>query len=150
MYLCAEGLLPVAGGGEGKGRHRQFDYEGLARAAIISAFYDAGIEIQLAGRLVQQIGEEANLHQLANLDGFISRPHSPVIDGMVDQGLEPDNAFHLHEALRIRSGEYEPHKAMAYDRLVEIFDRSFVQLNHLVPGNAEGSLVEASLKALGY
>lgn len=133
MYLCSKGLVPVAAGGEGRGRHRQLDYEGLARVAVIAAFYNAGIEIYLASRLVHEIGQETDFHKLANLERFLSRPqHSAVISIMHDDGLDPEHAFYLHETLRRRSNNYRPHRGMEYDRLIEVFDRLHVFLNYLL------------------
>lgn len=133
MYLCGEGLIPIADGGGGKGKHRQLDYEGLARAAVIGAFYSAGLEIYLASRLVQEIGDETSFHSLTNLDSFLSGPHSGVVSTMHDENLDPENALHLHDALRRRSNNYQPNKGMPWDKLIEIFDRIFVFLNHLEP-----------------
>ena len=141
MYLCSKGLIPVAAGGEGRGRHRQLDYEGLARVAVIVAFYNAGVEIYLASRLVHEIGEETNFHMLANLESFLSRPQSEVISTMHDDGLDPEHAFYLHETLRRRSDNYLPHAGMEYDRLIEIFDRVYVFLNYLLSGGNKDLLI---------
>ena len=144
MYLCGEGLIPIASGGKGKGKHRQLNYEGLARAAVIGAFYSAGMEIYLAARLVQEIGEETSFHGLANLDSFLSRPHSGVVRRMREENRDPEDALHLHDALRRRSNNYQPHKGMPWDRLIEIFDRIFVFWNDLEPeddGDALGPSV---------
>ena len=140
MYLCSEGLIPVTGGGHGRGSHRQLDYEGLARVAVIAAFYDAGIEIFLASKLIHEIANQASLHNLANLDSFLARPHSGIISMMSEDDLDPENAFYLHETLRRRSNNYTPHKGMVYDRLIEIFDRVYVFLNHLEAENNSGVL----------
>ena len=54
-------------GSGGQRRHRQLDYEGRARVAVIGVPYCAGIETYLASRLVQEIGKGADFHDLANL-----------------------------------------------------------------------------------
>ena len=140
MYLCGEGLIPIASGGEGKGRHRELEFEGLAQAAVIGAFYSAGIEIYLASRLMQEIGEETSFHDLTNLERFLSGPHSGVVATMREENLDPENALHLHDALRRWSNNYQPQKGMAFDKLIEIFDRIFVFLNHLSPQDDRATL----------
>lgn len=132
LYLCADGLIPVIAGGTGSGSHRQLDFEGLARVAVIAAFFQAGVEIYPAARLVHKLGEEASFHALANLESFLEMPRSGVIKGMKEDHLDPDNAFYLHDTLRRRSNNYRAHTAMAYDRLIEIFDRVYVFLNSLM------------------
>lgn len=150
MYLCSQGLIPVAEGGEGRGRHRQLDYEGLARSAVIAAFFDAGTEIYLASRLVHEIGEETSFHNLANLDSFLSRPYSGVVKFMIDENLDADDAYVLHETLRRRSNNYKPHVSMPYDRLIEIFDRAYVLLNHLIEDEDSGDLAPGDKPAALY
>jgi hypothetical protein len=60
IYLCAEGLLPVAEGGEGTGRHRLLDNEGFAKAILIAAAADAGLPLldgaALANALWSRLG----------------------------------------------------------------------------------------------
>jgi hypothetical protein len=131
MYLCSKGLVPVPEGGTGKGNPRRLAYEGLAYLAVISAFYNAGLEIYLAARLVNEIGDEADFHQLANLGSYLSHPYSGVVSRMREEALDVENAFYLHEGLRRYSNNYQPHHAIEHDRLIEIVDRVFVYLNHL-------------------
>lgn len=150
MYLCSQGLIPVAEGGEGRGRHRQLDYEGLARSAVIAAFYNAGTEIYLASRLVHQIGEAASLHNLANLDSFISGPHSGVVKFMNDENFDVEDAFILHETLRRRSNNYKPHFSMPHDRLIEIFDRAYVFLDYLIEDEGSDDPVPANTPVALY
>ena len=140
MYLCSLGSIPVAAGGEGRGRYRQFDYEGLARIAVIAAFYNAGIEIYLAARLVEEIGDEANFHQMSNLDSLLSSPHSRIVQEMTILRLDPEHAYYLHKHLRENTNSYCRHKAIEYDRLLEIFDRVYVFLNKLVLNSEDQTL----------
>ena len=140
LFLCSEGVVPVVGGGRGQGHHRRFGFEGLARLATIAAFYHAGIEIFLASRLVREIGEETTFDNLSNLESFLARPHSTVVGAMQDEGLDPDNAYFLHDALRRLSASYRPSAAMPYDRLIEIFDRRYVFLNSLDPDEGTQTL----------
>lgn len=135
MYLCSKGLVPVPEGGAGKGNPRRLAYEGLASLAVISAFYNAGLEIYLAARLVNEIGDQADFHELANLHSYLSHPYSGVVSRMHEEALDAENAFYLHGALRRYSNNYQAHHAIEHDRLIEIFDRVFVYLNHL---SAEG------------
>lgn len=150
MYLCGEGLIPIASGGEGKGKHRLLDYEGLARAAVIGAFYSAGLEIYLASRLMQEIGDEANFHDLSNLDSFLSHPHSGLVNKMHEEKLDPNHAYSLHAALRRWSNNYQPHKGMTSDSLFEIFDRMFVFLLHLRQDNKRDTLEPDNLPKAMY
>ncbi len=140
MYLCSIGAVPVAEGGHGRGRHRQLDIEGLARVAVIAALYNAGVEIYLASKLVEAIGDDSDVHGISNLEALISRPHSGVIKLMIEQGWDTENAFYLHRAFRRHSNSYTPHIAIAYDRLFEICDRTFVFLNHLAPDSENQTL----------
>ncbi len=150
MYLCSEGLIPIVSGGKGKGRHRQLEFEGLAQAAVIGAFYSAGIEIYLASRLVQEIGDETSFHNLTNLESFLSRTHSGVVATMHEENLDPENALHLHDALRRRSNNYQPHKGMPFDKLIEIFDRIFVFLNHLTRQDERDTLGASDMPVAMY
>ncbi len=131
MYLCSKGLVPVPEGGTGKGNPRRLAYDGLAYLAVISAFYNAGLEIYLAARLVNEIADETDFHQLANLQSYLSGPYSGALSRMREEALDYENAFYLHEGLRRYSNSYRPHHAIEHDKLIEIFDRVFVYLNHL-------------------
>ena len=132
LFLCAKELVPVTEGGEGRGSHRRFDYEGLARLAVIGAFYKAGIEISLAARLVQELGEEASFHNMANLFSFIKGTRSDVFDAMDEDNLAIEHAFYLHDTLRNVSNDYRSNTGMLEDALISIYDRQFVFLNHLI------------------
>jgi hypothetical protein len=150
MYLCSKGLVPVPEGGAGKGNRRRLAYEGLAYLAVISAFYNAGLEIYLAARLVNEIGDEADFHQLSNLHSYLSRPYSGVVSRMREEALDVENAFCLHEGLRRYSNNYQPHHAIEHDRLIEIFDRVFVYLNHLSADGHSDSLAPSRLPIAMY
>ncbi len=60
---------------------------------------------------------------------------------MLEQDLDPDNAFYLHDTLRRRSNMYIPNTAILFDRLIEIFDRTFVFLNEMQEGVDNAELV---------
>jgi hypothetical protein len=130
MYLCALGVVPIAEGGQGKGSHRRFDCDGLGRLAVTAAFYNAGVEIYLAGKLVEQIGEQTEVQDLSNLYSLIDGPHSGVLSWMSENGWA-DNVYYLHRAFRERSNSYVPRQTLPYDHLIEIFDRTFVFLSHV-------------------
>ena len=147
MFLCSQELIPVVSGGFGRGQHREFDYQGLARAALVSAFFDAGIEIYSAAKLVSAIRkrETLGLDYLPNLHSYIS-DHPEQISNLAYEGkIDLTSPYYLHYWLRANSNKYEIHTARVYDQLMEIYDRQFVFSGNLVPGDGPGELALGGL-----
>ena len=128
-YLLQRDFIPVVSGGQGAGRHRALDYQGLERAAVISAFYSAGIELFLAGRLVSEIMEPIMTNLIpSNIEQVYFE-----IDGLVEEIVKDrikEDPWSYHCLFTKNSEEYRKlNGAFHYDHLIEIFDRSYVFLN---------------------
>lgn len=132
--LVSMGLLPAEGAGQDA--QRDFDLEGLGRAARISALYASGIGLIPAARLVAALAEDPEIGAKV----FNWRPYIKIISSNEghanwhDLHPIPNDArsdYYLHNYLFHHTDFYRPGKAIDGDKLLQIFDKRLVVSGHL-------------------
>lgn len=133
--LEEKGLLPTPTNDAERGGLRLWDTASLKRVALIGAFHRAGVELLLAGRLVDAVAEELEARYgefPSRLEGYLERPLNPT-RGKMPWGDVPDEPgedirddYWLHYRLVTLTSIYQRGKAMRFDWFVEVVDREFL------------------------
>lgn len=152
--LEEKGLLPAPTNEAERGGLRLWDTISLKRVALVGAFHRAGVELLLAGRLVDAVaGElEARYGEFpSRLDEYLTRPlntnhpHSPWGKVKGEPGEDVHDDFWLHHRLVTGTSIYQRNKAMRFDWFIEVVDREFLFLGveGLKTVSMDGATVDA-------
>lgn len=149
LFLNDQGLLPAEGGGD-KGSYRLMGIEAFARAAMVYAFFLAGVDIVRAAKLVLLLAEDdavgSKAHNLWTLVDNQKRPKNTANwpFGPEAKTWNLDNAYWLHRALTQHSRFYRAGKALTHDHVIEVFDRSMVYHCNLLRKSGSKDRLEPS------